>query len=425
MVNVHALQHHETEMTNRVAGKPSPVRSALLHLSGSLLAFAVTLSAGAGLIHLFGNEEAAGPSLRVALFAPDDSEDVQLKSRLASDDPSFAGLPLARDESAASAARMTEQAYEEDSGDAPFRPGMTEFAGDEPRLGVRINGQDVLPGQSLSEVSRRASERTGDVGSPLDLAADTPFGKFARVFENPENSPTVSIIVGGLGINWARSVSAIEELPPEVTLSFAPTAPNLSSWIQRARAAGHEVLIELPMEPYDYGRARPHAQMLRVNASASQNVRNLGILLARASDYAGVINFQGDHFATRAEALTPVFASLRERGLAFFGGGNLTGSELATVAQAENLIFGQADTAIDARPEAAEIESALLLLEAEALEHGASLGTAMPFPITVDLLNAWFERLDQQGIVLAPASHFARQAVTSGQIKVAELNPQG
>lgn len=417
-------------MTNRGATYPSPLKSMVLHAAGSLLAFAATLSVGAGLIHLLGDERAASPTLRVALFVPEETTGASGPDRGLMGPGPISGSnalqgDLALDRSPAEGVSLT-------ASGAMSQPPSAEALGslgvsDEGRQmrGIRINGQEVLPGQSLSAVRSQHSDYS-EGGAAGQLAhSGTPFEKYARPFENPDDHPTVSIIVGGLGINWTRSMSAIEELPPEVTLSFAPSAPNLSAWIRRARAAGHEVLIELPMEPYDHGRARPHPQILRTDAAASQNVRNLGILLAKGTGYAGVVNFQGDKFATQPDAIAPILEHLSANGLAFFGDGHLAGSGLRTAGQVEGLIFGQAATAIDARPEAAEIETQLLLLEAEALEHGASMGSAMPFPITIDLLKDWFERLDQQGILIAPATHFARRNGTSGQIEVAELSPQG
>jgi len=62
----------------------------------------------------------------------------------------------------------------------------------------------------------------------------------------------VALIIGGLGLNAATTRQAIESLPPEVTLSFVPYADGLQGWIDMARAAGHEVMLEAPMEPADY-----------------------------------------------------------------------------------------------------------------------------------------------------------------------------
>ncbi|MEM6653139.1 MAG: divergent polysaccharide deacetylase family protein, partial [Pseudomonadota bacterium] len=249
--------------------------------------------------------------------------------------------------------------------------------------------------------------------------------RFSRPFENPEGKPTVSIIVGGLGTNRTRTRDAINELPPEVTLAFAPTADNLRGWVQEARRAGHEVLIELPMEPYDFGRGRPHPQVMQTGVSVDQNLKRLSTLLRRTSGYVGVMNHQGDKFATDADAIDPITQALSARGVAFFEDGRLIRSELQRSARDAGLAFGKATSLIDARPGADEISQQLLLLETTAREQGAALGTGQPFPVTYDILKEWLPTLESKGIALAPASHFAKQSLTSGQSADAGLNSQG
>ena len=416
-------------MTSGVSREPSPFRSAVLHGGASVLAFSIAFGAAAGAITVFGSEDAAGPTVQLALFTPDSEAEPELNPRLRGDE------------------RVLTMANAQYTVEGPV-------SGNEPSLGVdyrngrsvaniaanpqsdaanqtmvRINGHTVRPGQSLSEVRAQDIERSmataPQAAAQTALNDDTPFMKYAMPFQNAEGKPTVSIIVGGLGINRTRTLAAIEGLPKEVTLSFAPTTTNLSSWVRRAREAGHEVLIELPMEAYDYGRARPNANTLRVNADRSTNIGRLNAVLSQAEGYAGVINFQGDRFVTDAAAAAPIVEALTSKGVALFQDGNVQGSVLPEVARDKNAYFAAAISAIDARPEADEIEKQLLLLEAEALDSGASLGTAMPFPITVDLLSEWINRLEQKGILLAPASYYARQSGTSGQIRVAELDPRG
>ncbi|MEO0607935.1 MAG: divergent polysaccharide deacetylase family protein, partial [Pseudomonadota bacterium] len=64
-------------------------------------------------------------------------------------------------------------------------------------------------------------------------------------------------------------------------------------------------------------------------------------------------------------------------------------------------------------------------LESTARERGGALGTAMPFPVTVDILQEWLPTLDAKGIALAPASHYAKQSLRSGQVRQASLDSQG
>ncbi|RYF88332.1 MAG: hypothetical protein EON95_20500 [Caulobacteraceae bacterium] len=75
-----------------------------------------------------------------------------------------------------------------------------------------------------------------------------PWQAYARPF-TANGKPKVALVIGGLGLNPAYTRRAIELLPPEVTLSFAPYAEGLQGWIDLARANGHEVLLETPMEP--------------------------------------------------------------------------------------------------------------------------------------------------------------------------------
>ncbi len=422
-------------MTARIARDPSPIRSALVHSSLGFVTLVGTLGLGGAAIHFSGSADAASPTLRMALFETDGAPAPGLNPRLPSDDT---GLTVMASGSTANSLR--DAGVQPDLGVEYAGAARVQKASATPTAnganGIRINGQTVMPGQSLSQVQGGDIVQITAQGSaeptPAVMAAaataqtKTTFERYARSFVNTENKPTVSIIVGGLGINRRRTQAAISELPPEITLSFAPTSANLQSWVRKARAAGHEVLIELPMEPYEYGRERPHPQVLQVSAGSEANTQRLKTLLARVRGYAGVMNYQGGKFATSAEAAGPVFDILGDKGLAFFEDGSLTRSVFEASAIRQDVTFGKAGAWIDARPEADEISTQLMTLEAQALETGAAMGMGMSYPVTVDLLKDWTQGLEAKGIVLAPASHFAKMSTaSSGQIKVAALDPQG
>ena len=91
--------------------------------------------------------------------------------------------------------------------------------------------------------------------------------------------------VGRLGQNASLTGQAVETLPGEVTLSFVPYASGLQGWMDLARQHGHEVLIEIPMEPYDYPDNDPGPPTLLTTASAEENQRRPEYLLSRASGH--------------------------------------------------------------------------------------------------------------------------------------------
>ncbi len=242
------------------------------------------------------------------------------------------------------------------------------------------------------------------------VAADgrRPADVYARPFPLPTNSPAIALIVGGLGLKEATTLAAINDLPPQVTLSFVPYTRDLQGWINKARAAGHEVMLELPMEPFDYPQNDPGPQTLLSSVSSAENTRRLEWLLSRAWGYFAVTNYMGSKFTSSETALAPVLRQLRQRGVDFIYDGETRRSSLSNVADAEHLRWTIADRIIDTEPSSTAIDEQLLHLEAIAIQNGTALGAGFSWPITMERLKAWTGSLDTKGYVLAPASAVLR-----------------
>ena len=241
---------------------------------------------------------------------------------------------------------------------------------------------------------------------PLPMvAADgrTPMQVYAKPFTIPGDKPIVALMVGGLGLNAQTTSAAINTLPPEVTLSFVPYTKDLQTWINKARAAGHEVMLELPMEPFDYPDNDTGPQTLLAAGKAEENAQKLNWLMARAQGYFGVVNYQGAKFAA-SPAANPVLSAVAGRGLAFVQDGSGSKTAFANAARGAQIPFAGADRVIDAQPAEASIDQQLLTLEALALQNGASFGAGFAYPLTVEKAAAWADGLAAKGYVLAPVS---------------------
>jgi polysaccharide deacetylase 2 family uncharacterized protein YibQ len=242
---------------------------------------------------------------------------------------------------------------------------------------------------------------------PLPIIAAngrTPAQVYARPFTPAGDRPLVAVIVGGLGFNARATTQAIDELPPEITLSFVPYANDLQTWIDRARARGHEVLLELPMEPFDPEADDTGPQTLLASASSQQNVNRLEQLLSRGAGYFGVTNYQGARFATSAQASAPVVQALRRRGLVFISSGIGQRTALSLEAQRAGLPILAADRIIDVRREADAIDDQLLNLEALALQNHSAIGAGFAYPVTIEQVGRWANDIGTRGYQLAPAS---------------------
>ena len=248
-------------------------------------------------------------------------------------------------------------------------------------------------------------------GGPLPVISPDgrrPQSVYAKAFDGDFDAPTLAVVVGGLGLNAALTEAAIDTLPAAITLSFVPYADDLQVWVDRARADGHEVLIELPMEPFDYPNNDPGPHTLLAEASAAENRRRMEWLLSRAAGYFGVTNYLGARFGTEQSAMRAVFADLEARGLAILHDGAGRRSALDAAASAAEAPVAVADRVVDGDPDPRAIDRKLLELEALALQNGSALGSGFAYPATVDSLSAWVEGLDARGYQLAPASFLVR-----------------
>jgi len=253
-------------------------------------------------------------------------------------------------------------------------------------------------GQALTPAPIAGLAQQGPGGLLPIIAPDgrTSATAYARPFV-ASGKPKVGLVIGGLGINPTTTRQVIESLPPEVTLSFAVYADDLQGWIDLARAHGHEVLLETPMEPNDYPSNDPGPYTLMAASRPEETVRRLDQVLAKATGYFGVTNYMGSRFVTSAPGMTALTSGLKRRGLAFIDDGSAArfGGGLPR-ASAERIIDDQLG------PEA--ISRHLTALEAGATARGQALGAGFAYQVTVQQVRTWAQGLPSRGYQLAPAS---------------------
>lgn len=220
----------------------------------------------------------------------------------------------------------------------------------------------------------------------------------------------IAIMVSGLGISAKATGAALATLPAGVTLGFVPYASDVQSWVFRARGNGHEVLLEVPMEPFDFPDSDPGPHTLRSGADEDSNIQRLNWALSRFTGYAGVTNLLGQRFLSDSEALSPALTALARRGLYFYDNGAAAQSVAPNVAGRAGAAFAQASATLDSLQSAPEIDKQLSALEEQARAHGSAIGSGFLYPVTVERIALWAKGLSGRGFVLVPVS-----AIVSGQ----------
>jgi len=227
------------------------------------------------------------------------------------------------------------------------------------------------------------------------------------------DAPRIALIIGGLGISASTTADALSKLPGPVTFAFAPYGSDLESNVGRARAGGHEVLMQIPMEPFDYPDNDPGPQTLLSSLSGEQNIDRLQWLMSRFQGYVGVMNFMGARFTASEQSISPVLREVAKRGLIYVDDGASPRSLASQIAGANRTAFAKADIVVDAVPTTAEIDKALVRLESLARERGSAVAYASALPVTVERVARWSKTLAGRGVALVPISVIALKARSS------------
>ena len=247
------------------------------------------------------------------------------------------------------------------------------------------------------------TEETEDGPLPI-IAADgrQPWLEYSRGFKRADRKPRIALIVTNLGLSATYTKAALKLLPEDITLSFSHVAPRLKSWIREARQKGHEVLMDIPMEPLGFPKNDPGRATLLTSSNEVENLNRLEHVMKKAGGYVGLLGTLGTKFMLHSETFLPILKTIKQRGLIYVDSRSTSrslGPELASSIQlprAFNNIF------IDKEPSNQKIKDKLDELEKIALKKRFAVGIAQPFPLTIEILSQWAEKLKAKQISLAP-----------------------
>ncbi len=287
------------------------------------------------------------------------------------------------------------------------------------RQEVKVN-QNEPRGNANAPAATSIDQKTLEMSRHGTIPKISPDGaRPSEIYAHPvksdakPNAPRVALIVSGLGIGANTTSEALAKLPGPVTFAFAPYGTDLQRWVSRARGEGHDVLLQVPMEPFDYPDSDPGPQTLLIGLDTEQNIDRLHWFMSRFQGYVGLVNYMGARFTATEAAITPIVREAARRGLIYFDDGSSPRSQASQIAGANNVAFAKADVVIDAVPSQADIDRALARLEQLARQRGSAVGIAGALPITIDRISQWTKAAEQRGILLVPISALANKPKSS------------
>ena len=272
---------------------------------------------------------------------------------------------------------------------------------------MEISG--IKPSNSPPAAVKDALLEKSDNGN-LPIVSDKgekPLFYYAKPYVHKGNLPTIAIIVSGLGQNKIATEAAIR-LPENFSLSFSPYAKDITNWSQAARVAGHEILLDLPLQPTNFPAADPGPYGLLVEKGIEENTKRLSWIMSRMQGYVGFITPLSEAFSSDDDAFKDVLKQLSARGLMLAMPHEPAKSDTATLLDASKTVYAIADTVIDEELSANSIQAKLLSLEKTASKRGFAIGTAQAYPLTMQQLSQWSADLEKKGFTLVPLTFIAK-----------------
>lgn len=271
------------------------------------------------------------------------------------------------------------------------------------------NGVKVFRGQAAVAAGPEAAARplVINVTKALDGSTSKKSGSFqpfakGGAAKTDSTRPRVAIFVSGMGLSQNATRTATEIMPAAVTLAFVPYGDAVSAAIDAAKAKGHEVLLQLPMQSVSGSFPGPHA--LKRGEAATDLAADLSWLMGRINAYAGVTNLLGAPVTSDPAAMTAILKAVGGRGLFYVDDGTSKTSAAIALAPSVGVRAAQADVVLDATSDPALVRANLNALIAVAKRKGSAIGMASGLPEHMSEIARLARDLDRQGVSLVPVS---------------------
>ena len=241
----------------------------------------------------------------------------------------------------------------------------------------------------------------------LEHGSQAAWQRFAVPVVAPGARPMIAVVLDDLGLNRAGTNRAIA-LPAPLTLAFMTYAEGLPRMAARARRAGHELMLHVPMAPRDPA-TDPGPNVLRVELTPAELARRLDWGLGRFEGFVGVNNHMGSRFTASRQGMAPVMAALRARGLLFLDSVTSGASVGAAMARRAGVPYAARDVFLDNESsDRAAIARQFARLEAVARRRGSAVGIGHPHRATLDVLARWLPEARARGFAIVPVSAIVR-----------------
>jgi polysaccharide deacetylase 2 family uncharacterized protein YibQ len=256
-----------------------------------------------------------------------------------------------------------------------------------------------LPPAPLPELLRQTP--TGPL--PIRAGGKEAWRAYARPVSVAQTKPgtKIAVVVTGLGLSGEGTQAAIGKLPPEIDLSFSPYGSGLAEQIKKARENGHEVLLDLPLEPVNFPAHDAGPLAVLQSHSPGEALGHLDTVLGKATSYVGLAAPLRSP-VTATESWPLMLQELKDRGLLLVGDGLVGIDDKAMPAAAQVTLVA------DETPFRTAVDAKLARVLAAAQRDGSAILYISARPISFERLLAFIASFPEKNVTLVPVSALVR-----------------
>tara|TARA_B100001123_G_scaffold226932_1_gene255369 strand:+ start:2949 stop:3953 length:1005 start_codon:yes stop_codon:yes gene_type:complete len=264
-----------------------------------------------------------------------------------------------------------------------------------------------IPAERKASTKNNIDEKSESATLDFEPQVEETFGQTSHQAIGEDSpvahKPLIAIVIDDLGLNESNTEAAIA-LPSYVTLSFLPYSRSLSVHTSSARAAGHELLAHIPMEPMS-SVFDPGPNALLTSHEESEITKRLRWHLAQFSGYVGVNNHMGSRFTAWAIGMRAVMGELKKRDLFFLDSRTTAATIGKPVAHEIGVPYLYRNVFLDNDPDPDAIAQQLLLTEEIAKNNGFVVAIGHPKKVTLNALKTWLPSLSDRGFNPVSLTH--------------------
>ena len=209
--------------------------------------------------------------------------------------------------------------------------------------------------------------------------------------------PWVALVIDDLGYN-PELAEALFKIDYQLTVSILPNLPYTRSIAQRALQKGKEVILHLPMEPYDYPNAHVEEGTLLISMK-DWEIRGLIDKALRELDCAvGANNHMGSRMVEHEEKMRIILEEMKNRGLFFLDSRTSPRSIVYKLAKKMGVKTATRHVFLDGKNEVTYIRKQLDQVAKVALKNGGGIAIGHLQPATIEALRDHLPHLEKKGI---------------------------